>query len=189
MARFGSRLGMTRLEAEEYYRLALEAFQKSNLQKAVSEMDRAIELLPNRAEYYAARGFFRLLDAGDDLAAEDFEQALTRNPYEMLANYGQGVLHYRRDEYDAAHEALMKAWATDPNRAETLYYLALTEHRRRNNAQALHWMRQALEHLSDAEDRDSRRRKRTAEKWIETFQELIDKQQRPPESGPRFNIP
>jgi tetratricopeptide (TPR) repeat protein len=175
MARLVARFGVSRYEADELYRIALDFYQKKNLEQAVLNMDSAIELFPNRAEYYAARGFFRLEDGIADKAEADFDMALKKNPYEVLANYGKGVIAYNAKDYDKALDYFMKAWAAENHRAETLYYIALTFHRLKQNQKALQWMRQANAIYSAApeEDKEAKRRQRNAERWISEFEKLV----------------
>jgi tetratricopeptide (TPR) repeat protein len=175
MGILGSRFGITRYEAEEYYRIALDYYNKKNLEEAIHNIDGAIELFPNRAEYYATRGFFRLEDGLPDEAEPDFDKALKFHAYEMLANYGKGAILYGREDYESAKEYFTRAWAADTQRPETLYYLALVEHRLKNNLKALEWMQQAAAiYESHAEDnREIRRRKRNADRWISEFHKLI----------------
>lgn len=175
MARLVARLGITRYEADEHYRIALDNYKKKNLEEAVLNVDAAISMYPRRAEYYAARGFFRLEDGLDDKAEPDFDQALVMSPYEVLANYGKGVIAYNREMYDEAQEYFIKAWAADNQRPETLYYLAMVNHRRRDNMQAKQWMLQAVERYATLaeNDREARRRMRDAEKWLKVFEKLI----------------
>ncbi|MEP7292308.1 MAG: hypothetical protein ABI835_11020, partial [Chloroflexota bacterium] len=56
MPRINQQLGFTRYEADEYYKQALDAYQKGDLDAAVDAMKNAIAALPKKAEYYAARG-------------------------------------------------------------------------------------------------------------------------------------
>jgi tetratricopeptide (TPR) repeat protein len=170
MARLVARFGITRLEAD-----ALDFFQKNNLDQAILNMNSAIELLPNRSEYHAARGFFRLEDGDPNRAEPDFDKALQINPYELLANFGKGVIAYNHKDYDKALEFFMKAWAAENNRPETLYYLALAHHRKKDNHFAFYWMQQAIalyQNLPE-DDREARRRLRNAEKWIGEFEKLM----------------
>lgn len=175
MARLVARLGITRYEADEHYRIALDFYKKKNLEEAIHNINAAINLYQRRAEYHAARGYFRLEDGLDPQAQVDFEQALALNPYEVLANYGLGVIAYNRQEYDSAHDYFIKAWAADNQRPETLYYLALTDHRRRNNQQAKTWMEQAHERYQTLaeQDREARKRLKNAERWLKAFDKLI----------------
>ena len=177
MGIFGSRFGITRYEADEYYRIALDFYQKKNLEEALHNITHAIELFPKRAEYHATRGFFRLEDGLRDEAEPDFDKALRLNAYEVLANYGKGVIAYQREEYETALTYFSNAWAANAERPETLYYLALVEHRLRNNERALAWMQQVAtiyEPLAE-NDREARRRKRNADRWIATFIKQIEK--------------
>ena len=175
MARLVARFGVSRYDADEFYRIALDFYQKKNLDQAVLNMNSAIEHYPNRSEYYAARGFFRLEDGDIEKAAVDFDLALSKNPYEILANYGKGVIAYNAKEYDKALDYFMKAWAADNNRAETIYYVALIFHRQKQNQKALQWMRQANAIYSAApeEDKEAKRRQKNAERWVSEFEKLV----------------
>ncbi|MCA9916096.1 MAG: tetratricopeptide repeat protein, partial [Anaerolineae bacterium] len=86
-----------------------------------------------------------------------------------------GTIFFQREDYEAALQFFTKAWAALPNRVETLYYLALTEHRLRNNQKALQRMQQATEKLGqqDINDRETRKRQRNAERWINEFEKLL----------------
>lgn len=184
MARLGSRFGLTRYEADEYYRLALNAFRDRNLDDAIHNMGYALELLPNNAEYHAARGFFYYEHGDPARARADFEAALQRHPYEVMANYGMGMLAYDLKEWPNAIKYFSAAWAADPERGETLYYLALSYHHSRDNARALYWMRQAhqqfearalaSENLPFA--KELRGYVNSAAKWLETIETLLERQ-------------
>jgi len=177
MARLVARLGITRYEADEYYRIALDFYNKRNLEEALNNLNSAIELNPHRPEYYATRGFFRLEDGlPADKTEPDFDEALKRNPYEMLANYCKGIINYRAENYEAAREYFNTAWAVMPERVETLYYLGLVEHRLMNNRQALAWMQQAAAALEGTEDRALKRYKRNADKWVAAIEKQLERQ-------------
>lgn len=169
MARLTQRLGLTRFEADEYYKKAIIAYNKRNGDEAILNMELAIELLPTNAEYYAARGFFYLQDGIKDKAQVDFEQALKIYPYEMMAHFGRGIIAYEDKNWDEALAHFNDAYRSDPKRAETLYYLALTHHRKSENVQALAFMR-----LADAGfDVNKDKRKRNTERWIKTLESLV----------------
>src|SRR3990172_8937057 len=136
MARITARFGLTRYQADEYYAEALNVYKKGNLEEAILNLGYAIELLPGNSEYYAARGFMYLEDGVQDKALADFEAALKRHPYEMLAHYGRGIIAYKDKNWDEALAHFNDAYVADPNRAETLYYLALVYHRKGDQAAA-----------------------------------------------------
>ena len=190
MARLVSRFGLTRYEADEYYRIALDFYKKNNLKEAVENIELAINLNPSRAEYYAARGLFRMADdemlAGAQTRANleaDFTEALKRNPYEMLANYGLGMLQFKLENYKVAYDYFIKAWTVQQERPETMYYLSLTTHRLKNNEHALGWMKLFVEKMeaidpnnSDLKKGDINKRIRQGNQWIKTFEKLLAKQ-------------
>ncbi|MBC8170966.1 MAG: tetratricopeptide repeat protein [Anaerolineae bacterium] len=170
MARITQRLGLTRFEADEYYKKALAAYEKRSLDEALINLSDAINALPNNSEYYAARGFMYLEDGIDDKAAADFNQALKLYPYEMLAHYGLGVVAYREKRWEIALKHFLAAYQADPKRSETLYYLALVYYQQRDYASALQVMKQALDLLDAAGDK----RKIDAQKWVRVLEKLAN---------------
>jgi tetratricopeptide (TPR) repeat protein len=172
MARFSQRLGLTRYDADENYKLALEAYRKRQLDEAILKMTDAIELLPTRAEYYAVRGFFYLEDGVKTKALADFEHALKLHSLELLAHYGRGIIAYNDKNWDEALAHFKDAFKSDPKRPETLYYLALTYHRKAENPLALAYMNQAV----DAFDKTSDKRKADAQRWVREFTRLLEQQ-------------
>jgi len=51
MARLVERLGLTRYDADQYYKEALVAYKKNNLEEAYAQIKLAIQSLPSHAEY------------------------------------------------------------------------------------------------------------------------------------------
>jgi tetratricopeptide (TPR) repeat protein len=169
MAVFTNRLGVSRFQADEYYQLALAAYGKRNLDEAVDNMNKAIEMLPTRGEYYAARGFFYLEDGVPDKAKADFDKALKIYPFEMLAHYGRGIMAYKDKNWDDALQHFTGAFRADPKRPETLYYLALVYHRKGQNTAALNLMTQAAAAFEATSDK----RKSDATRWVKELQKII----------------
>jgi tetratricopeptide (TPR) repeat protein len=178
MPRLTQRLGFTRYEADEYYREALQHYGKRKVNDAILSMERAIELLPTNAEYYAARGFFYLEDGIDKKAAVDFEKALELYSYEMMAHYGLGMIAYKAKKWDEAQEHFTNAYRANPERPETLYYLALSHHHKGENTPALAYMQQAEVLFEANEDK----RKSQTGRWVRQLQKLA-KQARLPEGN------
>lgn len=170
MARLVQRLGLTRYEADEFYKKALAAYEKRQFDEALINLTDAIEILPTNAEYYAARGFIYLEDDITDKATADFQQALKRYAYEMLAHYGLGVLAFKDKRWEEAQKHFTQAYYANPKRPETLYYLSLTHHRKGEHQHALHLMRQAHPLFEEKNDK----RKSDAQKWIRTLEKLAE---------------
>jgi len=176
MAKMSQRLGLTRYEADEQYKVALQAYEKKKMDEAILAMEQAIELLPSNAEYYAARGFFYLEDGVIDKAGEDFEQALTLHTYEPLAHYGRGMIAYNARNWDEALAHFNDAYRADPDRVETLYYLAIVHHHKQENELAAQIMTRAVAMMEKRGDK----RQRDAERWIKEFEKLAAEQRQLP---------
>lgn len=177
MVNFGGRLGLNRYEADEYYQVALEAFSRSRLEDALQNIGHAINLLPDHAEYYAARGLFYLQDGVEQNAHEDFEAALSHNAYEMLAHYGLGVLAYRAKKWDDALQHFVTAWSIEAERPEVMYYIALIAHRKGDNVRALGWMQSAVSRFErNSEDRTYARYARDAARWVREFEKIVERE-------------
>jgi tetratricopeptide (TPR) repeat protein len=171
MPALSQRLGMTRFEADEYYRQALDAYARRDLGLAVDQMNYAIELLPTKSEYFAARGFFQLEDAAYDEAEKDFARALAIFPYEMLAHYGRGVIAYRNKDLDTALAHFTEAYRADPNRGETLYYLGMIYLAKGDPVSALDLMVRAQKAFEAAGDK----RKSNADRMVRELGKLAQK--------------
>lgn len=162
-------LGVDRYRADERYRAALSAYGKRDLKTAMAQINASIELLPTHAEYHAALGYF-LLEGKDRLAAKQaFERALNLYPYEMLANYGLGMIAYREKDWRRAEARFTDSLAAQPDRAETHFYRAMVSHRLGRNDEARDRMAAAAERFAKAEDQ----RVRHCHAWIREFERLI----------------
>ena len=170
MSKLAQRLGLPRYQADAHYRAALRAFVERDLEKAKAMLQPALDLLPSHAEYHAVLGFFLLEDKMQAAAMDAFERALALDPYDMLANYGRGMAAYRAKDWQAAESRFTDALAAQPQRAETLYYLAMVNHRLGRNAQALRWMSSAAAAFAKADDS----RQSQCQAWTREFQKLLD---------------
>ena len=169
MTTLAQRLGITRYRADERYRAALLAFSQRDIKAAREAVNDAIDLLPSHAEYHAAQGFFAQEDKSHDAARECYDRALQLNPYEMLANYGRGMMAYRAKEWAEAAGHFATALAAQPTRLETLYYMAMCQHRLGRNDEAMRWMIEAARLFGEANDR----RFSHCEKWLREFEKLL----------------
>jgi tetratricopeptide (TPR) repeat protein len=174
MSKRPQRLGMARFEADEYYQMALEAFRKHKLDQAINQINEAIDLLPRRAELYAARGLFYLEDGIEDKAQENFQQALKLNRAELLAHYGRGVLAYQSGNMQEAMAHFSDAYTSDPKRPETLYYLALVYHRNKDHVVARRMMELAQENLPPDD-----KRRGDFQRWSREFEKIIRAEKQP----------
>jgi tetratricopeptide (TPR) repeat protein len=174
MSRVTARFGLSRFEADEYYQLALDAYKKGRYDVAINNLNDAIGLMPNRAELYAARGFIYLEDGVKDKAQADFQQAIKIFPLEMLAHYGRGIIAFNDKNWDEAIAHFTDAYKSDPNRPETLYYLALAYHRKGEHEIARRVMDNAFNAFTESD-----KRKSDAQKWVKEFDKILGKKDSP----------
>jgi len=174
MARLVAQLGLTRYEADEHYKIALDFYAKKNMEEALNAIAQAMRLHPYHAEYYATQGFFYLEHGARDKAATAFAEALKINQYELLAHYGLGVLAYKAQDWPTALHHFNLSQMIDPNRAEPLYYLALVQRHSNQADKAIVSMQKALalyEKMPDA-----KKQARDARAWLAEW----EKQALPP---------
>lgn len=168
MFKLARRFGASRVEADEAYMRALAAFRRKDIKTALAQIEGAIAQHPGHAEYHAALAWFQLERDQASLARAGFDRALTIHPYEMLANYGLGMLAYKDKDWDAAAAYFLNAMAAQPDRPETMYYLSLVRHRQSDNERALHWMRGARQAFAEADDK----REKQCRAWIRELAQL-----------------
>ncbi len=169
MTKLAGRLGASRVAADEHYAQSLSAYQARRLRDAQEHIESAIELLPHHAEYQAMLGWIHLQGDATPVAQAAFDAALDANPYEMLANYGKGMLAYREKQWESAAGYFLDALAAQPERPETQFYLALVRHRQGENAHAERWMRAAKANFAKANDDRAER----CQAWIREFEKLL----------------
>lgn len=169
MTSLAQRLGISRFEADQHYRAALAAFAARDQRAAIAELQAAIELLPNHAEYHAALGLLLLENKRKAAAIAAFDEALRLNPYEALANYGKGMISYRAKDWRAAEELFFKALAAQPKRAETRYYVGMVKHRLGQNVEAQDWMQSAADGFAAENDK----RESHCRAWMREFEKLV----------------
>lgn len=174
------RIGASRYEADEHYRLALEQYHKGNLEPALQAIEQALALFPKNSEYHACKGLFHLEKGEPTPAQTAFETALKIHSGEMLANYGLGVLAFNNKQWDSARTYFTTARVVYPNRAEIPYYLALIHHREQDNQSALLYMQHATQLMEAQHDK----RVGDARRWLREFEKLIQQAQNKPNELP-----
>ncbi|NJR12852.1 tetratricopeptide repeat protein, partial [bacterium] len=157
-------LGRHPYEADEAYKAALDLYSKKDMEEALNHIAQALKLHPYHAEYHATQGFFYLEHGARDKAAAAFAEALKHNQYEMMAHYGLGVLAYKTQDWPTAVQHFNLAHMIAPNRAETLYYLALAQRQSGQTPAALTSMQKALALYDKIPE--AKKQARDARAWI-----------------------
>lgn len=163
MPTFGQRFGVSRFEADEAYRQALEAMVHRAYDQAYDWFNRAIEALPTGSEYHAGRGLTHLEEAEYALAQADFEEALRLYSHEMLAHFGLGIVAFRHHkDYARAVQHFLSAYYIEPERPETLYWLAMSYYQQGDLVNAANFLARADARFEQLNDK----RRAETQRWI-----------------------
>jgi tetratricopeptide (TPR) repeat protein len=156
----GRRLSM----ADRYYERGLHHFTKDKPDLALADLDAAIEHLPQRAEYYIARGIVLLQSGSPEEAEENFAYGLSLDPTQWLAHYGRGMRAFRESEYEQAINLFSRAQHIAPDRAEIYFYRAVALYQAGQQDQA----QRDMEFVLQLWPRTDKRRA-LADQWLTLF--------------------
>ena len=109
-------------KASDYYARAILSFSKGNLQGALEEFNRALEINPDYADAYFDRGnvLFQLKDYQGAMA--DWKEALRINPQDAEAYYNIGHARVKLGDFLGAIEDWTQALARDASDAKSYFY-------------------------------------------------------------------
>jgi Flp pilus assembly protein TadD len=155
------RLGLTRDQADAYYRRGLQAYESGDLENAILDLSEAIHYDRGYAEYYSTRGMFHIEDQNTDAAEVDLNYALKLSKRQWLAHYGLGMMAFNDGDYDEAVKRFIGASVIRPERPEVWYYRAIAEHNQGDDPLAIADMEKA-EQLFPKDDK----RRKDATAWV-----------------------
>lgn len=89
-----------------------------DLERALSDCDKAVSLRPHAAAYLDSRGFVYLRRGNYDKALADYDAALRLDPNKPWALYGRGIAKLRRGQTASGQADIAAAGALQPNIAE-----------------------------------------------------------------------
>jgi Tfp pilus assembly protein PilF len=185
VASFNQRFGVNRYAADEYYRRALIAFSRRDFDKAIANLNDAIEEVPRHPDYYAARGLVHLEEAEYDEAEADFAEAVRLNKYDVLGNYGLGFVALKKKNYETAKAYLLQAYYAQPKRPETLFSLAVACYYLGDLANAANYMGQVHAIFEAANDK----RKADSTRWLKELSKHVARPARPAGTLPSASQP
>ena len=107
-------------DALVYMKHGRDYLKNSDYDRAIANFDKAIELNPNHASYYA-RGEAHYKNKNYDRAIEDFTIAIKFNPSHASAYRNRAGAYYNRGEYDRAITDCTKVIELDSNYAAAYY--------------------------------------------------------------------
>jgi type IV pilus biogenesis/stability protein PilW len=105
----GSKKVDRKTEANQHYRLGLLSYQRGDLNKAIEEIKRSIELNPDSEQSHNLLGLVYLDSRQYSESVQEFREALARNPYFTDAYNNLGIAYRKMGEYEDALAAYRKA--------------------------------------------------------------------------------
>ena len=117
---------LPRVKAFTYFRRGLAYDKKGDLDRAIADFTKALELDPNHAPAYYYRGLAYDKKGDLDRAIADFTKALELDPNHAPAYYYRGLAYDKKGDLDRAIADFTKALELDPNDAPAYFYRGLT---------------------------------------------------------------
>lgn len=96
-------------EAEDFYNLGRSRVEQKEYESAMEVFNQAIDIDPNKPEYYVSRAWLYHLMGNDTYAFKDYEKALDIDPKHSSAYNSRGYVYYKRQEYDKAIDEYKRA--------------------------------------------------------------------------------
>jgi tetratricopeptide (TPR) repeat protein len=104
--------------AETYLSRGIDYYEQGNLDLALFNFTKAIELNPNLALAYGARGDIYINQQRWDLALADYTRAIRINPNLALAYRNRGDIYMNQQKWDLALADYTQAIKINPNYAQ-----------------------------------------------------------------------
>ena len=101
-------------DKRDYIKLGIAKAAKGDVQGAIAELDRAIEVDPGNAVAYANRGAAKILAGNPQGAIADLDKAIEINPGDAAAYGERGNAKARKGDLDGAIEDFTKVIEIDP---------------------------------------------------------------------------
>lgn len=118
-------------------------------EKAAAESKRALELDPTLLEAHRARGIVLYYTQNLDQAVQEFQSALSINKNIADLNLYLGITYKAQEKYDLAQEALLAAYALDPQNTTALTELSRAFFADGRFAQAAQYAEEAVDVAPD----------------------------------------
>lgn len=113
-------------QADPFFHSACAARDRGDWESALSHIQRAVRLAPDRAEYHAESGTILFMLGRKKEAARAYEQALALNPNHLNTLNNLAVIYSQEERYQEAEELLHHSLAQNPNQLEAWLNLCST---------------------------------------------------------------
>jgi len=110
-------IGAKPKDAEGFFNRAGARGFNGDMNGAITDLSRAIELSPNTADYYSDRGLAKLRKRDNDGAVADFTRAIELDPKNAIAYRNRALAKNIKDDADGALADYNRAIELDPKNA------------------------------------------------------------------------
>jgi tetratricopeptide (TPR) repeat protein len=124
-------------DTDTYFRWAIDYYRHRDLEHAILNFNKAIELNPDYADAYMNRGAAYAESADYGQAIRDYNKAIELNPDIEYAYYGRGLAYYYSGNPEQAILDYNRAIELDPNYAYAYLGRGLAYHQAGNAEQAV----------------------------------------------------
>src|SRR4051812_46427930 len=93
-------LGQTLRKAEDYYQRGLVRYEKGDVEGAIADYSKAIEMYPKYASAYNSRAAARKTKGDIDGAIADYNKAIELSPEIALPYYYRGFIFLEKQDFD-----------------------------------------------------------------------------------------
>ena len=112
--------------------LGNDLFQKGQLDEAVAQYQKAVEINPTYAEAHSNLGVALFQKGQVDDAVAQYQKAVEINPTDVKAHYNLGNALFQKGQVDEAVDQFQKALEINPNYADATTTLAMRSFKRDN---------------------------------------------------------
>ena len=132
--------------AQRHYESALDYFEQGNYEKALQQIDYAIQKSPNNPDYYSTKGVF--LHRMNDIpkAVEAYQKAIDVFPGHTFSHYNLGIIFMKEGKILQAIQQWEEVIRNKPDDVDSIFNIAVALSRLGKSKQAIPFYNKVLEY-------------------------------------------
>ncbi len=132
--------------AQRHYESALDYFEQGNYEKALQQIDNAIQKSPKNPDYYSTKGVF--LHRMNDIpkAIEAYQKAIEVFPGHTFSHYNLGIIFMKEGKILQAIQQWEEVIRNKPDDVDSIFNIAVALSRLGKTKQAIPFYKKVLEY-------------------------------------------
>ena len=132
--------------AQRHYESALDYFEQGNYEKALQQIDNAIQKSPNNPDYYSTKGVF--LHRMNDIprAVDAYKKAIEVFPGHTFSHYNLGIIFMKEGKILQAIQQWEEVIKNKPDDVDSIFNIAVGLSRLGKTKQAIPFYKKVLEY-------------------------------------------